>query len=59
MKTAEKTAPAPQMSKPRQAIHAIKNSKSYADIQHFYKSKLQYSNLSEKDSEKSFVLGYN
>lgn len=59
MKREESTAPAPKISTPRKAINAIKNSKSYADIQHFYKTKLQYSQPAEKELEQSYILGYN
>ena len=48
-----------KISKPRQAINAIKNSKSYADLQHFCKTKLQYTQIIEMEKEQSFVLGYN
>ncbi len=49
----------PKISTPRKAIDAIKNSKSYADIQHFYKTKLQYASQSDREQEHSYVLGYN
>lgn len=52
------TIPQP-LSKPRKAMDAIRNFKGYADIQHFYKSKLKYAQPTEKDNEKSFILGYN
>ena len=47
------------LSKPRKAIEVIRKFKGYADIQHFYKSKLQYAQAADKDNEQGFVLGYN
>lgn len=59
MSQEKKTAKIERLSKPRKAIDAIRQSKGYADIQHFYKTKLQYTQVADKDSEKVFVLGYN
>ena len=59
MKQDKKTTIPQPLSKPRKAIDAIRNIKGYADIQHFYKSKLNYTQQTEKDNEQSFVLGYN
>lgn len=59
MKQDRKTTISQPLSKPRKAMAAIRNSKGYADIQHFYKSKLTYTQPTEKDSENSYILGYN
>lgn len=59
MKQDKKPAIPQPLSKPRKAIDAIRNFKGYADIQHFYKSKLNYAQPAEKDNEQSFILGYN
>lgn len=58
MKREKQPAAEPKLSKPRKAINAIRNSQGYADIQHFYKSKLQYTQAQEKEAE-NYVLGYN
>lgn len=56
----KKTAKDERFSKPRKAIEAIRQSKGYADIQHFYKSKLPYMQIAaDKDNDQGFVLGYN
>ena len=58
-----KQEPKPVSEKPqnksRKAIDALKNFKGYADVQHFYKSKLKYMQFAEKEIDNSFVLGYN
>lgn len=49
-----------RLSTPRKAIEALRQSKGYVEIQHFYKSKLQYMQLAvERDHDQGFVLGYN
>lgn len=53
-----KTAAKPRTRKPAKALNAIRNSQSYADIQHFYTSKLKYALAQEKEAE-NYVLGYN
>lgn len=60
MSDEQKPAKIERISRPRKAIEAIRQFKGYADIQHFYKSKLQYMQAAaDKDSEQAFILGYN
>jgi len=58
MQQDKKPAAKPRQNKPAKAMTAIRNSQSYADIQHFYTSKLKYTLAQEKEAE-NYVLGYN